>query len=259
MFKSNAFKDILRVENVFLWLVLAFQAGFVNAGGFLACHRFVSHVTGFGTQIGLSVANNELFYAFEMMLAPISFIVGAAFSAFLIDRQTYQQKEAHVKTSVIIQSLLLVSVFALGELGVFGEFGEPLELQRDFALLFLLCFICGMQNATFATLTNGMIRTTHLTGLSTDFGMNLVRIPYLQVDEQERLYQKKVNFLRLNTIISFSLGSLIAAIVFRHIEYHGFIFPALTSIVILFLSYRIMGAYKQSKSILSNPGQIKIS
>jgi uncharacterized membrane protein YoaK (UPF0700 family) len=258
MFKSNAFKDSLRVENVLLWLVLAFQAGFVNAGGFLACHRFVSHVTGFGTQIGLSIATKEYLYAFEMMLAPVSFIIGAAFSAFLIDRQTYQQKEGYVKTSVIIQSLLLVTVFILGEVGVFGIFGEPLQLQRDFALLFLLCFICGMQNATFATLTNGMIRTTHLTGLATDFGMNMVRIPVLQVADQERLYQKKVNFLRLNTILAFSLGSLIAAILFPHVQYHGFIVPALTSMIILFLSYRVMGTYDQTKSTLSNSGQVKI-
>lgn len=36
------------------WLILSFTAGAVNAGGFLSCQRFVSHVTGFVTISGLN-------------------------------------------------------------------------------------------------------------------------------------------------------------------------------------------------------------
>ena len=35
------------------WFLLAFLGGHVNAGGYLACHRFVSHVTGFATLAGV--------------------------------------------------------------------------------------------------------------------------------------------------------------------------------------------------------------
>jgi uncharacterized membrane protein YoaK (UPF0700 family) len=244
MFKSNAFKDILKNDNKKLWLLLAFQSGFINAGGFIACHRFVTHVTGFGSNIGLSFANNKIWIAMEMALAPVSFILGAAFSAFLIDRNTYQQREGQVKASVLIQSAFLIGVFVFGELGLFGVFGEPLVLQRDFALLFSLCFISGMQNGTFASLTNGMIRTTHLTGLATDLGLNVVRIPYLKVDDRERTYQRRVNRLRLNTILSFSGGSFVAAIIFKKLGYHGFIVPALTSLVVLYLCNKIMDSYQ---------------
>jgi len=251
MFKSNAFKDILKSENKKLWLLLAFQSGFINAGGFLACHRFVTHVTGFGSNIGLSFANNKIWIAMEMALAPVSFVMGAAFSAYLIDRHTYQQREADVKSSVLLQSALLIGVFTFGELGIFGVFGEPLVLQRDFALLFALCFISGMQNGTFASLTNGMIRTTHLTGLSTDLGLNAVRIKYLQVDEQERKYQRRVNRLRLYTILAFSGGSFVGAIVFKKLGYHGFVVPALTSLVVLYLCRKIMDSYHTMRPTLS--------
>ncbi|MFM8268657.1 MAG: YoaK family protein [Pseudomonadota bacterium] len=245
MIRSQAFKNLLRKENVVLWMLLAFQAGFINAGGFVACHRFVSHVTGYGTHVGLSFAQEGFWLSLEMMVAPISFIAGAAFSAFLIDRPYYQQRKVLVTPALLIQSILLFLVFILGEWGLFGEFGEPLVLQRDFLLLFVLCFICGAQNATFACLTNGQIRTTHMTGISTDLGMNLVRIPFLNVAEKEKRYQKNLNWLRLFTFLSFMLGSGISAYVFSHLGYHGFIVPALTSLLVLTLSNRIMTKHER--------------
>ena len=36
-------------KNASVWMVMAFQAGVLNIGGFLSCQRFVSHVTGFAT------------------------------------------------------------------------------------------------------------------------------------------------------------------------------------------------------------------
>jgi len=245
MLRSQAFKDLLRKENSLLWCLLAFQAGFINAGGFMACHRFVSHVTGYGTHIGLSLFKDGFWLSLEMMVAPISFIAGAAYSAFLIDRPYFQQKKVRIDYALITQSALLFLVFMLGEWGMFGEFGEPLMLQRDFLLLFVLCFICGAQNATFATLTNGQIRTTHMTGLSTDLGTNMVRIQFLNVDEEEKNYQKRLNWLRAFIFISFMTGSGISAYVFSFLGYHGFIVPALTSLAVLALSKRIMDSHEK--------------
>lgn len=253
MIRSDAFKDILRKENVLLWGLLAFQAGFLNAGGFVACHRFVSHVTGYGTQVGLAFTNDGIWMALEMALAPLSFIGGAAFAAYLIDRPYYQHKEGKVGLALVIQATCLLLVFIFGELGVFGEFGEPLVLQRDFVLLFTLCFICGLQNGTFASLTNGQIRTTHMTGLSTDLGLNLTRIRYLNVEEKEKRYQRRVNWLRLFTFLCFMTGSGIAAYVFSFLGYHGFLVPALTSLIVLARALETMRAYESESKNSSMP------
>ena len=230
---ANHFNHILRWENQVLWLSLAFHAGYLNAGGFLASHRFVSHMTGFGTSVGINLSLSEFAIASEMILAPISFICGAAFAGYLIDRSLERGKEPKVLNGIICIIILNAFVFFGGINGFFGGFGEPLLLQRDFFLMCILTFLCGLQNGLFVTVTSGQIRTTHITGLTTDFGLNLVKIRALHVKELKK-NEKRKNRLRMKTILSFSIGSLISALIFLKLEYWGFLISTLLSLVIFF-------------------------
>lgn len=227
------FNHILRWENQLLWIALAFHAGYLNAGGFLATHRFVSHMTGFGTQVGMNISLKEFAIALEMLLAPLSFIGGAAFAGFLVDRKIVRGKPPKVLIGVACIIALNVIVLVGGIYGLFGTFGEPLLFQRDFFLMFILCFTCGLQNGLFVTVTSGQIRTTHITGLSTDFGLNLVRIRALNKRELSQT-EKRKNRLRLKTIVAFFVGSMLSTIVFIRFEYWGFSYSTMLSILIFF-------------------------
>jgi uncharacterized membrane protein YoaK (UPF0700 family) len=229
------FRDYLNPKCLPIWILMAFQAGYLNAGGFIACHRFVSHVTGFGTQAGISLSTNEYLFAFEMALAPLSFIVGAAAAAMLIDKELLKKKDPHVKSALLIMTGIATAVWIIGEFGFFGEFGEPLRLQRDFMLLFSLCFLCGFQNALFVTLSSGSIRTTHLTGIATDIGINFVRAHYTVKDQKTFII--KQNWLRVGTFLSFTIGSMIATLVFPFTQYHGFFVPAILSFLTFLYIY----------------------
>ena len=68
----DVFKNVVARRNQVLWLMLAFQSGFMNAGGYLAVHRFISHMTGYGTYVGVALAQKQYLGAFEMALAPSS-------------------------------------------------------------------------------------------------------------------------------------------------------------------------------------------
>lgn len=230
---SIYFNQVLRKENQLLWLMLALHAGYLNAGGFLACHRFVSHMTGFGTQIGVSLGHNEFAVALEMVLVPIFFILGAGTAGYMMDRKLVKDEQPRVIRGMIWVVILDAMVWLGGVSGWFGEFGEPLVQQRDFALLFILVFTCGLQNGLFVTVTSGQIRTTHITGLATDVGLHAVKIFSMsdQAPDKKELAQK--NFLRVKTMIAFSIGSLISALVFQHYGYWGFLYSFLFSLVIL--------------------------
>src|ERR1700683_794226 len=72
-------------SNISIWMALAFQGGALNIGGFLACGRFVSHVTGFATYFGVEVSRSNYFSALGMLLVPLFFLIGAILSGLLVD------------------------------------------------------------------------------------------------------------------------------------------------------------------------------
>ena len=87
-----------------------------------------------------------------------------------------------------------------------------------------------MQNGCFATLTKGQIRTTHLTGISTDIGTDFARLWFGKLSGKERELTRLTNLSRIFTFVSFTTGSIISVMISRHLEYGSLIVPVLTSI-----------------------------
>ena len=240
--RTDIFADVTERRNQVLWLSLAFQGGFMNAGGFLACHRFVSHVTGYGTHVGVALGREEYLGAFEMACAPLFFLAGAAYSGWLVDRRTLLGREPKVLAGIVSLAVLNLAIYLAELSGYLGEFGEPLVLQRDFLLLFVLCFACGLQNGLFSGLTRGQVRTTHLTGPITDIGLNLTKILTLGRGDPRRDELAALNWLRVKTAISFASGSMIATFIFTTLTYEGFAVPCAMSISLVWYVNRLLQA-----------------
>ena len=157
--------------NVSIWMSMAFQAGLINIGAFMACHRFVSHVTGFATFFGYEVNQPDKSHAVGMLVVPLFFLFGCMLSCQLVDIRLKLHKRPKYYITFGLIFALNCAVLALGVFGYFGAFGEALEFGRDYSLLILLCLICGIQNGTVTTVSKSVIRTTHLTGITTDLGL----------------------------------------------------------------------------------------
>lgn len=221
-------------SNVAVWMSMAFQGGVLNIGGFMACHRFVSHVTGFATFFGVEVsrAPDNAFHAVGMLVVPLFFLLGVMLSGQLVDiRLQLHKKPRYYVTFGIIFLLTLVVLFG-GMSGVFGKFGEPLALNRDYLLLILLCLVCGIQNGTVTTVSRSVVRTTHLTGVTTDLGIGIMRFMnrgLLRQDTEEMRNNDRANLMRVGIISFFVLGSVAGGFAFRYFGYAGFVLPVVTS------------------------------
>lgn len=221
-------------SNVIVWMLMALQAGVLNIGGFMACHRFVSHITGFATFFGHELSQSDFYHSIGMLIVPFFFLIGVMLSGFLVDSQLRQhRKPRYYITFGLIFSLILM-VFLLGIFNQFGVFGEPLEGMRDYVLLFFLCFICGIQNGTITTVSRSVVRTTHLTGITTDLGIGLVRLFYSKDVNEGMENEKKANLMRFGIICFFLMGSVIGGAVFKHWAYWGFALPLFTSGILFF-------------------------
>ncbi|MFA6238392.1 MAG: YoaK family protein [Bacteriovorax sp.] len=226
-------------RNLFIWFLLAFQGGILNTGGYLAVHRFVSHVTGFATLAGIKGATFLWIDMWGMLLVPVFFVLGAILSAWSVERRRIKDQNPRYSLvfSIMLLNLLFIAIF--GSLGYFGIFGEPFSYGRDYFLLFMLSFTCGLQNAVITSASGSVIRTTHLTGLSTDFGIGMVRI----WTTRKNLHKQEVfaSWCRLGIFISFFLGSLAAAFLFLKVQFFGFFLPVFIS---LFVAIRLRAIRK---------------
>ncbi|MEW6057349.1 MAG: YoaK family protein [Bdellovibrionota bacterium] len=208
------------------WYLLAFLAGNVNAGGFLAAGKFVSHITGFATLFGVGVADGHYDQAAGILAVPAFFLAGVMISAFLIDHRFHKGLRPHYDWVMLLQSISLILAAVLGHYHFFGIFGDAQHLKENFVLLSLLCLACGLQNGAITTATGASVRTTHLTGLTTDLGIGLIRVWGMPHSGKDFRQEVRSNWLRIGTIMSFAMGSVAGAALFVRFHYLGFLLPA---------------------------------
>jgi uncharacterized membrane protein YoaK (UPF0700 family) len=197
---------------------LAFVAGAANAGGFLAVGQYTSHMSGVVSSLAdnLALGDGALVVAGLSSLA--SFVVGAAISAVLINWGRRHRLRSVYATPLAIEAGLLLC---------FGLVGSNLEHQR---LLFLpvtvclLCFVMGLQNAMITKISRAEIRTTHMTGLVTDIGIELGKLFYwngrrAEADEGAVRADRQKLALLSSLLASFLAGGLAGAAGFKHLGF----------------------------------------
>jgi uncharacterized membrane protein YoaK (UPF0700 family) len=219
-----------------IWMVLAFQAGMMNVGGLMACHTFVSHVTGFATLFSFEYESGHLPQAIGLLIIPLAFLAGSMVSGVLVDLRLKQHKNP--KYYIVFGFLLFLNVVIVigGFNKAFGVFGMPLSSPQGYMLAMLLCFTCGVQNGTITLVSKSVVRTTHLTGVTTDLGIGLIRM-----FNRKRLTgiedEGKANIMRIGIIAFFTLGSAVGVAVFRSWEFRGFLLPCGVSAVLFGITF----------------------
>ncbi len=212
---------------VFKWILMAFIAGNINAGGWMACQRFVTHVTGFATWFGIETAMGEWANALGMLSVPGFFIAGVMISAFLTDHAVMTHGKPRFGLVMCLVAILLTITALSGEYNLFGLFGSSFDISSDYFLLALLCTASGLQNAAITVASGGAMRSTHLTGITTDLGIGLVRTWLAEADHEGLVRRESYrNKIRLGTVFGFVLGSVTGSILFMTTHYLGFLMPA---------------------------------
>ncbi len=184
------------------------------------------------------MAAGHLQQAVGIISVPLFFLMGSCISAFFTDRRSIRRKEPNytVLFSLMVACYALVTLLGLNN--SFGVFGTELSIADDYFLLGLLSFSSGVQNAMITSISHSVIRTTHLTGLTTDLGIGLVRIFSHESNHQLRDQELKATGMRIGIIVSFIFGSWMGASLYLKYQYYGFIVPFVISSIYLLLCLR---------------------
>jgi uncharacterized membrane protein YoaK (UPF0700 family) len=101
----------------------------------------------------------------------------------------------------------------------------------------LLCFIMGLQNAVITKISKAEIRTTHVTGLVTDAGIELGKLLYINRSTDKSPVLANRQRLRLHALLigCFFTGGLAGAIGFK---FAGFVTTVPLAVVLSILTLR---------------------
>jgi uncharacterized membrane protein YoaK (UPF0700 family) len=200
-----------------LGAVLAFIAGATNAGAFLAVRHYTSHMTGMVSSLADYLVLGEMHLAAGAVGALVSFLVGAATSAILINIARRRHLSSEFALPLLLEAGLLL---------IFGLIGARLETIQGLFVpgtIMLLCFTMGLQNAVITKISKAEIRTTHVTGLVTDIGIELGKLAYwngVQADPTLRVVADRTRLMVLSLLVgAFFLGGVLGALAFQRIGY----------------------------------------
>lgn len=160
-------------RNLRLGAVLAFVAGATNAGGFLAVGQYTSHMTGIVSAMGDHLVLGHAASVLAALAALLSFLFGAMTTAILVNWGLRRAMHGAYALPLVVEASLLLA---------FGLLGASLGLRTALLVpvtVLLLCFIMGLQNAVISKISRAEIRTTHVTGLVTDLGIELGKLIYV--------------------------------------------------------------------------------
>jgi uncharacterized membrane protein YoaK (UPF0700 family) len=197
------------------WL-LAGVAGAINAGGFLAVQQYTSHVTGMVSAVADNAVLGRFDLALDGLVAVAAFLLGAMCCAVLVNFARRRRLSAEYALPLLLEAGLILGF------GLAGSQMSHFEALLVPFTVILLCFIMGLQNAVVTKLSSAVIRTTHMTGIVTDLGIELGKLVYVNSD-QPGMAPVRADRDRLGVLagllVAFLAGGVAGALGFKWVGY----------------------------------------
>lgn len=157
-------------RNFHLANLLALHAGVLNSVGFVATATYTSHMTGLTAIVADHLVLGDFRLVGLGLLAIASFVAGAASCALVFNwgrRRGLRSKYASV---LVLESSMVL---------LFGLLADRVTWEhRTWLFIPVLCYTMGLQNAIVTKASDAQIRTTHVTGMVTDIGIELGKLLY---------------------------------------------------------------------------------
>jgi len=219
-------------DNIQLGSLTAFTAGAVNVSSLILFFAFTSNVTGHYAIFAFELINGNIYRGLVAFGWIFLFFIGSFLSNLIVinlnERNTY-----------IAHSLpLILEIVCLLAVGIYGDNFYQKTLKETEILIGLLLLSMGLQNGLTASISNFQIKTTHLTGATTDLAILLSLFTKKKYAEMPEI----INKAKLLTAIfcAYIVGALAAGFIYHAVQFKAFYFICVVlSIVIVYDLYKI--------------------
>jgi uncharacterized membrane protein YoaK (UPF0700 family) len=220
-----------------LAISLSWIGGYANVVTLLTCGWVSSHMTGPTTWFGRVIvegsgpvgATVQTVWFFGWVI--LAFWLGAVTSALMIEGAERRGKASKYVLPLMVEAILL-SIFAIA-INLNGGRGEISHTPLLFVVNGLSCFAMGLQNATVTRISGAVVRTTHVTGVVTDLGIDAVQYLYWFWDQARgrhwrrhgrliKVSQRHPAALRLALLASIFGSFLFGAVAGTYVYLHAY-------------------------------------
>jgi uncharacterized membrane protein YoaK (UPF0700 family) len=215
MFRHHGKNRTLK-HNLSLASLLSFVAGTVNVAGFLSVQKLTTNVTGHFAYFVDEIFKLQFFSAVVYFLYIFSFFLGSFVSNSMVEIISKRYENyVYIIPALVESALLFLAAF----------FGSHFITSNPNIIVFSLLFAMGLQNSLVTTISNAAVRTTHLTGLFTDLGIEISQLFFYKHKEQKEKLLSSIK-LRLAIIGSFFFGGVLGGVFYSSLGLYVLIIPA---------------------------------
>ena len=201
--RQQKFEEVRRMATA-----QALAAGMINVSSVIVFFAFASNITGHFAILAQELSKGNWFQAaVAVVWLSLFFFGNFVANLFIVHKVGRLKRKRRANIPLLIEAVGLVMV------GVYLQFYYSETLAETEFLVGSLLFIMGLQNGHSAGLSGFSVKTTHLTGLTTDLGVLLAMF----TKKRNRANQSLVERCRLSFRI---MGSYVIGGILGGVSYH---------------------------------------
>lgn len=219
-------------DNIRLGTLTAFTAGTINIASLLIFLSFTSNVTGHYAIFAAEISKGNWSQVAVVGLWIFLFFFGGFVSNFIVI--TFNKKSKYFAHAMP----LVLEIACLLFVGIYGQFYYRKTLEETEWLVALMLFATGLQNGLTASISNFSVKTTHLTGTTTDLGILFSMFTKKEFRNNGELVARAK--LLMSIMLSYVLGAVFSGLTYFYLEFRVFyVISACLLVVIGYDAYKI--------------------
>ncbi|WP_091149771.1 YoaK family protein [Mucilaginibacter pineti] len=234
--------------NLLLASSTAFVSGVTNIAGMVAFLAFTSNITGHVANLAKHIVEQNFREIIVFVIWLLLFFTGAFVSNFIIRSLEHKSRYRAHSIPIIIEIVLLLFVAIYGH-----NFYKETDLEREI-VIGVLIFSMGLQNSLVSTISGGLIKSTHLTGLFTDLGGDVSEWMHPKVQKTEIIRNKIL--VRLTVLSFYFIGAVLGGLLFDLYDFAIFYFIPLILLTILYYDLSPVALHKISRVFWADKGKL---
>ena len=213
------------IHNLRLASNLSFVAGIVNIVGVLNLATLTTNVTGHFAFFAEEILKKDYLKAISYLLFILFFLIGAFVSNLIVEISLRKK----IKLAHAIPLFFEIAILCF--IGL-SQYWFVID-ENQYYIAYVLLFAMGLQNALVTQISQSTVRTTHLTGLFTDLGIELSQLFFYKKTTVYKQLTRNI-YLRLSIIIFFFLGCVIGGFLYTILKLEALLFAAFALFIALF-------------------------